>query len=249
MKLVALIRTLNEAHRIDACCQSYSEFVDDILIADGGSTDDTVGLALNYPKVQVREFSKKVECKNGIWRNPDGEHLNFLYDWAHEIGADWIISQDCDQRPNRYLKQDAKDIMETTDMNFILATQIFLWKKTQFFPDMSRLSKVYDHRKDFGEGWSHGLWAWRASVNLRAIDKMPHYEFSVDGGETSMLPEDWEVNKSIDPPYCFMHFGWETDEMVDKMINYYRLSDLIPVQAHPLDFCGKPVPIEEWMVE
>jgi hypothetical protein len=248
MKLVALIRTLNESHRIERCCWAY-QFCDEILIADGGSTDNTVELALKWPKVKVRPFTIRVECEGGIWRNPDGAHLNFLYDWAHEEHADWIISQDCDQRPNVHLKRDARKLMEETDRDFILATQIFLWKNTMYFPNMSLTSHVYGHRPDLEGNWSHGIWAWRASINLRAIDKMPHYEFSIDGGKTSILPEKWEMDRTIDPPYCFLHFGWETDEMVEKMVKYYRDSKLIPAQKYPLDFCGHPLPLEPWMVE
>ena len=252
MKIVALIRTLNEAHRIDECCQSYSEFADAVLIADGGSTDNTVELAMKYPKVQVREFTKKVECEGGIWRNPDGEHLNFLYQWGEDEGADWIVSQDCDQRPNFYLKRDIREIMSKTTRDFIMVTQIFLWKKTKYFPAMSNAEKVYyGNYPELKGKYSHGIWAWRANLGVRAIDKMPHYEFTIDGGETSILPEKLEMDETLDcPPYCFLHNGWETDEMVDKMINYYQRSMLIPVQAHPLDFCGKPEPIiKEWMFE
>ena len=248
MKIVALIRTLNEAHRIEACCQSYSEFCDEVLIADGGSEDNTVELALNFPKVRVRPYHNRVECANGIWRNPDGPHLNFLYDWGREIGADWIISQDCDQRPNKFLKQDIRGIMEKSTRDFVMATQIFLWKNTHYFPNMSRTDTVYDHVPAIHGKWSHGIWAHRASINLIVIDKMPHYEFSLDGTK-SILPETLEMDETIDPPYCFLHFGWENDAMVDKMIKYYRTSDLIPVQAHPLEFCGLPKPLEDWMVE
>ena len=251
MKIVALIRTLNETRRIDKCCQSYSEFADAVLVADGGSTDNTVELALKYPKVQVREFTKKVDCANGIWRNPDGEHLNFLYEWGESEGADWIVSQDCDQRPNLHLKRDVRSIMESTKKDFLMVTQIFLWKKTQYFPDMSRAVKVYyDHYPELRDKWSHGIWAWRASLGVRTIDKMPHYEFTIDGGKTSVLPETLEMDETIDcPPYCFLHNGWETDEEVNAMIKYYQTSGLIPAQAHPLAFCGIPQPLEDWMIE
>lgn len=241
MKIVALIRALNEENRIDACCQSYSEFCDAVLIADGGSTDKTIEFALKYPKIQVRDFPWKVQCgDSGIWRNPDGQHLNFLYDWGREEGADWIISQDCDQRPNLYLKQQAREIMENTDKEFILGVQIYLWMKTQYFPNMSKIPG----------GWAHGIWAHNAKkVHLIAIDKMPHYEFSIDGGQTSILPDRANMAHLIDPPLCYLHFGWETSEMVDKMIDYYRKSGLIKDQKHPLQFGGNPQKLENWMIE
>ena len=230
-KIIACIRSYNEAERIEKCCQAY-QFCDAVLIADGGSTDGTVKIAMDQPKTKVKDYSVKVQCKNGIWRNPDGAHINFLWDWAREEGADWIISQDCDQRPNKFLKEQARQIMETTTKNFIMPVQIYLWKKTQYFPDMS-----YQ-----GGNWMHGIWAHRANLGMRVVDKMPHYEFTIDPVKTN----DFTL---VEPPACYLHAGWETDEMIEKMIYYYRNSGLIPGQLHPLHFCGKPKDLEEWMIE
>lgn len=240
MKIVALVRTFNEAHRIEKFCAAY-QFADEILVADGGSTDNTVEIARQQPKTTVRYFLEKVKCANGIWRNPDGRHLNFLYDWAHEVGADWVISQDCDQRPNANLKRDVRAILENSIKPFLMVTQIYLWKRDFYFPKMSRSEQP--------DSWYHGLWAWKAEMNLRAIDKMPHYEFSIDGGNTSFDPTHTGMALKINPPYCFLHDGWETEEMVNNMVHYYRKSGLIPGQLHPLEFCGEPQTKLDWMVE
>lgn len=236
MKIIATIRTLNEKANIEKCCQAY-QFCDKILVADGGSTDNTKDLALQYPKVQVRDYLEKVQCDNGIWRNPDYLHLRFLWDWAIEEGADWIISQDCDQRPNKFLKQDARSIMEEMSEDFLLATQVYLWGNDQYFPGLSRP----------GHLWMQGLWAWRANINLKVIDKMPHFEFSFDGKKAI------DINKQrvhrILPPYCYMHFGWQSEEQTDAHVDYYRKSGLIKGMRHPLEFAGKPQPLEDWMIE
>ncbi len=248
MKIIALIRTLNEADKIDACCQAY-QFCDEILIADGGSTDGTIELALKYQKVMVRNYENKVQLNSGIWRNPDGPHLNFLYDWGRERGADWLISQDCDQRPNYYLKQNARSIMETTTKDFIMPVQIFLWGNALWFPNLSRSEQVKDHGRKVDDKWLHGIWAHRASINLKVIDKMPHYEFSLDG-TTSIRPPDETGNAEIvDPPNCYIHFGWETLEETDAMIDYYKKSGLISEMSHPLKFGGPVYELKEWMKE
>jgi glycosyltransferase involved in cell wall biosynthesis len=82
MKIVATVRTLNEESNIRKFCESYSQFADSILIADGGSTDNTVLLASEYSKVDVDYFMDVVECDGGFFRNPDGPHIQFLIDWA-----------------------------------------------------------------------------------------------------------------------------------------------------------------------
>jgi len=234
--IIATVRTYNEETRIEKYCEAY-QFADKILIADGGSTDHTVDIALQYPKVQVRDYPVKVQLENGAWRNPDGPHIQFLVDWATEEGGDWIIHQDCDQRPNKYLKLDARRILTETTKDFIQVTQIFLWGYDKYFKDLS-----------FQGGWMQGLWAWRLSTGLKIIDKMPHYEFSLDG-KTSVDINKTNRYQNILPPYCFMHFGWETEEMVQKHIKYYTETGLIPNMAHPLSFGGHPQPILEWMIE
>lgn len=238
MKIIATCRTFNEHKHIEQWCKSYSEFADVLLVADGGSTDDTVELASKYPKVEVRHYPVRTKLKDGSYRNPDGPHVQFLVEWATEIGGDWIVHQDCDQRPNFFLKYKARDFMEETDKDFLQVTQIFLWGKDQYFRDLSYM----------GGDWRQGLWAWRLSSGLSIIDNMPHYLFSLDGKNSiDINGTDRELN--IRPPCCFMHFGWQTEEETNEHVDYYRRTGLIPDMKHPLGFGGQPVPLEDWMVE
>jgi len=237
MKIVATCRTLNEERNIDAFCRAYSEFCDFLLVADGGSTDDTVERALQYPKVQVRPFDIKVTLKDGTQRNPDGPHVQFLVDWATEIGGDWLIHQDCDQRPNKFLKNDARTILEYAREDYLLVTQIFMWGNNQYFRDLTYRGNVP----------MQGLWAWRLSTGLRILDAMPHYTFSLNGAD--MLDLEKANHRKILPPYCFMHFGWPDEETTRKHVEYYKRTGLIEGMQHPLNFGGRPSPKLEWMVE
>jgi len=239
VKIVASCRTLNESKHIAQWCKSYSEFADVLIIGDGGSIDDTVEIALQYPKVQVRNYDVKVELPDGSWRNPDGPHIQFLVDWATELGGDWLVHQDTDQRPNKYLKDDIRSILEKTESEFLQVTQIFLWGKDQYFPHLSQDN----------ENWQQGLWAWKLSTGLKIINKMPHYEFSLDGVKSININEPWRKVENLLPPYCFMHYGWQTEEEVQAHIKYYRKTELIKDMAHPLQFGGKTKKFEEWMIE
>lgn len=235
MRIIACCRAYNEEHRVAKFCEAF-QFADKILIADGGSTDNTVAIAESMPKTLVRNFPLKVEVGGGIWRNPDGPHLQFLYDWALEEGADWTICQDCDQRPNKYLKQDARDIFSKMgDKDFLMVTQIYLYGNDQYFPNLS-------------SGWQQGLWAWRSNINLKVIDKMPHFEFSFNG-QTSFDVPSLNRHIAIEPPYCFLHFGWENEAMIQKHLEYYHTTKLIPHMLHPKKFAGQPAPILDWMRE
>lgn len=241
MNITVCIRTLNEMENIDKCIDAYP-FANKILVADGGSTDGTFELVNDMKhydiRIKARHYEVKVECQNGIFRNPDGPHLQFLYDWALEEGADWIISQDCDQRPNYLLKQDARDIFSKSDKDFILVTQLFLWGKDKYFPEMSGA----DH------GWMQGLWAWRANINMKVIDRMPHFEFSYDGNVAIDLDRSPRSQRLL-PPYCFMHYGWPTPEKVIQHVDYYRKSGLIPGMSNPLSSNGSLADLPEFAHE
>jgi hypothetical protein len=239
MRLIATCRTYNEEEHIRDFCESYSEFVDLICIADGGSDDDTRSIAHEFSKVSIRDYPVKVECpKNGMLRNPDGPHIQFLIDWAVEEGADWIVHQDCDQRPNKYLKEDIRDILAVTNKDMICAPQIFLWGTDMWFPKLTLWDSF----------WAKGLWAWRANIGMKIIDRMPHYEFSFDGSKAIDIPRTGRT-LDLDPPYCYMHFGWSTEEKTKAHVEYYRKSGLIPSMSYPLESNGTPTPLREWMVE
>ena len=236
MKIIATARSRNEERHIIDYCLAY-QFADEILIADGGSTDKTVELALQYPKVKVKNYPIQVQLKDGSFRNPDGPHVQFLVDWATAEGGDWIIHQDVDQRPNSFLKRDARSILSTMEKDFLQVTQIFLWDKEFYFPDLSFQ----------GGSWMQGLWAWRLSTGLKIIDKMPHYEFSLDG-EHSLDINKTNRHLDIQPPYCFMHYGWQTEKETQEHVDYYDRTGLIPGMNRPLQFGGKPKFLENWMV-
>jgi len=237
MKICATVRTYNESSHIEKYCEAY-QFADEILIADGGSTDNTVELASKYPKVQIRNYPVTVKLRDGSLRNPDGPHVQFLVDWATEIGGDWIVHQDCDQRPNKFLKQDARKILSEMTKDFLQVTQIFLWGKEMYFPDLSRWSGV----------WAQGLWAWRLSTGLKILNRMPHYEFSLDGVHSLNVDKSGR-NENILPPYCFMHYGWGSQEETFRHIAYYRRTGLIEGMQHPLQMGGRPEMILDWMEE
>ena len=236
MKLISTVRTLNEEKHIRQYCEAYSQFADQILIADGGSTDNTIKIALEYPKVEVKNYPVTVELKDGTLRNPDGPHVQFLVDWATEIGGDWIVHQDCDQRPNKYLKEDIRDILATMDKDFLQVTQIFLWGKDQYFPQLSYQNGA----------WMQGLWAWRLSTGLQILDRMPHYVFGLKGEYVDINQTGREYN--LQPPYCFMHYGWQTEKETWEHVNYYRRTGLIEM-VYPTGFAGSPAPLLDWMSE
>lgn len=239
MKVVTIVRTLNEERNIGRYCWAFQHIADQILVADGGSTDNTVLMASKIPKVKVRKFDKRVELRNGYWRNPDWEHINFLIEWANEEGADWIIFEDADDIPNYLLQSNAREIFEKATTSFVQVTDIFLWGKDQHLIRLAQPGKP--------GLWQPSLWAWKASEQIRVFGEPPHFTFCRNNAFGITIDFDKLPHEHIMPPYCRLHYNWSTPEIADAHIKYYRESGLIPGMLHPLEFGGELAPLEEWM--
>ncbi len=99
MQISAVIITFNEEENIASCIESIEEVCDEIIIVDSLSTDKTLELANQYPK--VRTFSQKwlgyIEQKN---------YANSLTSY------NTILSIDADELLSEKLKESIKEIKE-----------------------------------------------------------------------------------------------------------------------------------------
>lgn len=235
MKITLILRTYNEEKNIERICIGY-HWVDQILIADGGSDDKTVELAGRFSHVQVRAFSPIIRLKNGYARNPHGEHLNFLIDWATAEGADWIIHDDADCFPNYMVKEQGRAIMEKVKYDFIYITRLYLWKNLGHFPKLSHPVKK--------KRYEPSLWAWKTSSGFRfRTDTTPqqHQQFA-------FLPDESKILRLM-PPYCLLHCPWQDDEMIEHKLKFYRESGEVKNMKHPLEYAGDVEPLPEWARE
>ena len=89
MKISAVIITLNEAHNIGRCLRSLDGVVDECVVVDSGSEDDTVALASAFPWVRVitKEWMGFATQKN--WANEQAVHRSIL-----SMDADEALSGD-----------------------------------------------------------------------------------------------------------------------------------------------------------
>lgn len=236
--ITVIVRTLNEEHRIGQFCTSYAT-ADKILVADGGSTDKTVEIAKTFPNVEVKNFNKRVNLKAGYWRNPDPEHTDFLIAWAKEYNPDWIISDDCDIRPNHLLKSEYIKILNETSCDVVLAVRVYLWGLEEYFPALS---------SPMGEPLGQGsLWAWRGHLDLWTVDHFPHFSFRLGDKKITDFKKDMNTLELLFP-YCLLHYSWQTPEMADKKVKYHRESGTFDM-VHPLKFGGGRKPLEDFMHE
>lgn len=231
MKIIAAVRTRNEERNIEKFCLSY-QWTDKILVADGGSTDKTVDIASNIPKAEVRDFPVKRKMLDGLWRNPEAEHINFLIDWANEENADWIIFDDCDCIPNYKLRDEARELLEMSSKDFVFVVRLYLIGKDKHIEKLAKPGKDGEYETS--------LWAWKTNPGIRFEDTKMGFMFRP-------LPKlDERVN--LYPPYCLLHNSWPTEEAIQQKLDFYRRSGQIPGALHPSEM-GAATPLPEWAHE
>lgn len=100
MKLSLCIATYNEAKNLHYALDSTIEWVDEVIIVDGASTDGTVELAKSYgTKVKVIETT-----------NPPIFHINKQKAIEAATG-DWILQLDADEEITLDLKEEIQKIL------------------------------------------------------------------------------------------------------------------------------------------
>lgn len=228
MKVVVTCRTRNEEKNIARFCECHS-WADKIFIADGGSEDNTISIAKQFPNVEVRNFAEKIKRPTGIWRNPHGRHMNFMFQWAKNEGhAQWIIFDDCDCVPTKALQGSIRSFIDqATDENkrAIFLHRLYIYGQDRYFPKMNLPGQ--------------SLWAWKADCGIHAEEANPWAHVLLD------IPPDRLI---LEQPYSCLHYFCPDEETVDKKLKFYRESFEIPEFQHPLQFGGQLAPLPDWAV-
>lgn len=99
----AVIITLNESNSLPDCLNSL-DFVDEIVVVDSGSTDDSIAIA---EKMGARVFSKE-------WLGY-GQQKNYAIKQARH---DWVLCIDADERIDKTLQQSIIKTLTTNQPPF-----------------------------------------------------------------------------------------------------------------------------------
>ena len=96
-KLTAIVPVYNEEQNIDECLQKLT-WVDEILVVDSGSSDDTVRIARRYTdRILQHDYINSAAQKN--WTIPQARY-------------DWVLIVDADERVTDNLRNEIQKILE-----------------------------------------------------------------------------------------------------------------------------------------
>jgi glycosyltransferase involved in cell wall biosynthesis len=226
MKIIATCRTLNEEANVGRFVKAYSGIADKVLIADGGSTDNTVEFAL-HAGARVRPFREVVNCPPGGVRNPHGRHINFCLNWAWEEGADWVIFDDCDCVPTLALQRLARPTLENSKSHVAMVHRLYVYGDDHYFPTLNYPG--------------HSLWAWSKFRAIWAKEENPMVMDFVNIPK----PED---ALTFDQPAACLHYTFPNAQEVQRKIKFYAATGEGCLMNDPREWAGPLAALPEWAV-
>jgi len=226
MKIVVAARCRDEEQFMERFLGGY-DFVDNYVISDGGSVDNSVKLLEKNSKVILHHFEEKENLGNGYWWNPDAPHMNFVINKALELEPDWLIFDDFDCWPNVHLRKNAREILSNSDRPQVNVFRLYMWGETEYFPLMNR---HFDN--DY-----RSIWAWKPKeVSISADTAKRH------GTLIGYIDDPYPVQI----PNCLLHYSWHPDTIDQKLAHYKAVGFEM---NHPFDMknAGTPAPLLEWV--
>ena len=128
----------NEAFEIERCLDDIILWADKIVLFDDGSSDNTVELAEQYPKVMA--IHKKDNPHN---IRTEGIDRQILYDLACAENPDWICFLDCDEIFDDKMKWQIYDLITDPCINLYHFHEINFWRSETHY----RIDESYN------KGW------------------------------------------------------------------------------------------------
>jgi len=146
--------------------EHVKDVVDEIIVVDGYSTDETVDVARSYG---ARVYQRRP------WGYPEPDRMFALKQASHE----WILYLDDDERLSSRLKSDLKSLIESAESNEICAFSIVRVNLTPrgrpilgpFYPD--RQTRIFKKERTLYRGLIH--------------------EFPLIEGKVKILPEEYYI--------------------------------------------------------
>ncbi|MGH9161159.1 MAG: glycosyltransferase family 2 protein [Vicinamibacteraceae bacterium] len=136
-KLTVTVITLNEGHQLAGALESVVDWVDEIVVVDGGSTDDTIEVA--------RRYTDRVLCRDWPGFGPQKNRAASL------ASNDWILTLDSDERVTPELAASIQETLASDPSAIAYRMRRLSWHlgrwihSTDWYPDYQ--TRLYDRRR------------------------------------------------------------------------------------------------------
>lgn len=120
-KLTAGIRVKNGERFAEECLRDLSLYVDEIVVLDDGSTDQTMDICRSFPKVTNVVRWEKDFFHEGIDRN-------VVLALVKNTDPDWILLPDIDEVFEDRFKDEVRRMMENTDVDLYAFLFCHFWR-------------------------------------------------------------------------------------------------------------------------
>ncbi len=130
MKIIALIPAKNEEVMLSINLPQIKRFVDQIIVMDDGSTDNTIEVAKNYGAHIIKN-----EKLNEVWWSE--EHIrNKMLEYGRGLGGTHFLCLDADEYPSEtFIKNKKKLIEKLKPGEKLFLRWVSLWKSTKVYRD------------------------------------------------------------------------------------------------------------------
>ena len=220
--IAAIILTKNESKHIARCINSIKEFIDDIVVVDCYSDDETKELAESLGARVIQH----------AWKNYATQMNYGIYECG--ITADWIWRIDADEFIEEPLGQKVKEYVQKAPTN---VNGIYVRKRIDFMGKPLLHGGWYPsyHLKVFRHGHGECENRWM-DEHIRLFD-----------GETITINEGNQVDANLNNLtwWTEKHNGYATREMVDMLMMEYG----IDAQAEEIEpkFFGTEEQRKRWL--
>lgn len=206
MSVVCLLPVRNGAEELGGYLRSVARFCEAVVALDDGSTDGTRSILDASPLVQLVLANPPRTTYRG-W--DDGENRSRLLVAAGELGPEWVVFLDADERVPADDARALRDFLATDALpGCAYAWQHYrMWGRSRYDPDFK---------------WIYRLFSYQDGQRL--ADRRLHFDPVPDG-----LPR---VRTTI----RVQHFGAATDERWRVRLQKYAEAD--PDGEYPTEFGG-----------
>jgi len=229
MPLIANLVCRNEADRyLEMVLQDLRLYVDDIVVTDDCSTDDTVKIAKKYSS-NIYSTDEPLFCKNeGQLRQAAWENVE-----RHAVPGDWILAIDADEIVYS-TKKPIMDLIRTNKYDVLALEFINMWDPTHYRVDKQ----------------------WKPSLCTKLFRYMKGGQIKdrqlACGSEPTYVEKSIRMNRWMrDSGLKIQHLGYMRDE--DKKAKYDRYMEIdggrFHSGAHLKSIMDKKVELVKWDFE